>query len=145
MHGADFIPISVATLLPTETVGLDLYQQEVDSERLVLYRDAEFPLTMDDLERLRGRGVHRLFISKTSRTLYQKYLRKIATADNPGSIPLSARAGALNEVAHIHSYHPPLPLPFLPPTPPCPPPLLTCLTLHTLSLRGSGPISASTT
>jgi putative nucleotidyltransferase with HDIG domain len=98
MQGADFIPISVATLLPTEMVGLDLYQQEVDSERLVLYRGAEFPLSMDDLERLRGRGVHRLFISKASRTLYQKYLRKIATSDNPGSIPLAARAGALNEV-----------------------------------------------
>ena len=98
MQGVDFIPISVATLLPTETVGLDLYQQEVDSERLVLYRGAEFPLSMDDLDRLRGRGVHRLFISKTSRTLYQKYLRKIATSDNPGAIPLSARAGALNEV-----------------------------------------------
>lgn len=98
MQGADFIPISVATLLPTETVGLDLYQQEVDSERLLLYRGAEFPLTMDDLQRLRGRGVHRLFISKSSRTLYQKYLRKIATSDNPGSIPISARAGALNEV-----------------------------------------------
>ena len=98
MHGADFIPISVATLLPTETVGLDLYQQEIDSERLVLYRGAEFPLSMDDLDRLRGRGIHRLFISKTSRALYQKYLRKIATSDNPCSIPLSARAGALSEV-----------------------------------------------
>ena len=98
MSGVDFIPISVATLLPTEAVGLDLYQQEVDSERLVLYRGAEFPLSMDDLERLRGRGVHRLYISRESRSTYQKYLRKIATTNDPKAIPLSARTGALNEV-----------------------------------------------
>ena len=82
MQGVDFIPISVATLLPTEAVGLDLYQQEADSERLVLYRGAEFPLSMDDLERLRGRGVHRLYISKESRASYQKYLRKLATTND---------------------------------------------------------------
>jgi len=98
MQGVDYIPISVATLLPTETVGLDLYQQELDSERLVLYRGAEFPLSMDDLDRLRGRGVNRLYISKESRVIYQKYLRKIATTSDPKSIPLAVRTGALNEV-----------------------------------------------
>ncbi len=98
MLGVDYIPISVATLLPTEAVGLDLYQQEQESERLVLYRGADFPLSFEDLERLRGRGVHRLFITKDSRSIYQKYLRKIATCDDPGSIPLAARAGALTEV-----------------------------------------------
>jgi HD-GYP domain-containing protein (c-di-GMP phosphodiesterase class II) len=98
MPDIDFIPISVATLLPSEVVGLDLYQQEIDSERLVLYRGAEYPITLDDLNRLRGRGVSRLYISKEARATYQKYLRKIATSNDPQSIPLSARAGALNEV-----------------------------------------------
>lgn len=98
MQGVDYIPISVATLLPTQAVGLDLYQQEADSERLVLYRGAEFPLSMDDLERLRGRGINRLYISKESRSSYQKYLRKIATSPDASSIPLTARSGALNEV-----------------------------------------------
>ncbi|MFK8111966.1 MAG: HD-GYP domain-containing protein [Rubripirellula sp.] len=98
MTALDFIPISVATLLPTETVGLDLFQQEMQSERLVLYRGAEYPLTMVDLDRLRGRGVHRLYIKKESRAIYQKYLRTIATSSNTKSIPLSARAGALTEV-----------------------------------------------
>ena len=94
----DYIPISVATLLPTETVGLNLYQQEYDSERLVLYRGAEYPLSMEDLERLRGRGVNRLFITKTSRAVYQKYLRKIATSTDTRQIPLATRTGALTEV-----------------------------------------------
>ncbi|MEM1070994.1 MAG: HD domain-containing phosphohydrolase [Planctomycetota bacterium] len=98
MSDVDFIAISVATLLPTEVVGLDLFQEEQDSERLVLYRGAEYPITLDDLNRLRGRGVHRLYISREARAKYQKYLRKIATSNDPKSIPLSARTGALNEV-----------------------------------------------
>ncbi len=98
MPDVDFIPISVATLLPSEAVGLNLYQQEQDSERLVLYRGEEYPITIDDLNRLRGRGVHRLYISKDSRAVYQKYLRKIAISSDSSSIPLAARSGALNEV-----------------------------------------------
>ncbi|MEM7315404.1 MAG: HD domain-containing protein, partial [Planctomycetota bacterium] len=105
MSGVDYIPISVATLLPTEAVGLNLYQQEVDSERLVLYRGEEFPLTMDDLERLKSRGVHRLYITKEARSVYQKYLRKIAVACDSKTVPLAARAGALSEVVRdvLHS------------------------------------------
>jgi len=105
MPDVDFIPISVATLLPSEVVGLDLFPKESESVRLVLYRGAEYPITLDDLNRLRGRGIHRLYISKEARSKYQKYLRKIATSSDPKSIPLSARTGALNEVVRdvIHA------------------------------------------
>ena len=105
----DYVPISVATLLPTEVVGLNLFQQETteskraDSsqqagERYSLYRASEYPLTHEDLERLRSRGVHRLYISKASQATYQKYLRKLAASSTNDLIPLNARAGALNEV-----------------------------------------------
>lgn len=105
MSDGDFIAISVATLLPTEVVGLDLFQQEADSDRLVLYRQSEYPITIDDLDRLRDRGIHRLFISRDARAEYQKYLRKIAISRDPKSIPLSARTSALNEVVRdvLHS------------------------------------------
>ena len=98
MLGVDYIPISVATLLPTEAVGLDLYQEEQETRRLVLYRAADYPLSFEDLERLRGRGIHQLYISRDSRAIYQRYLRQIATCDDPGTIPLGVRAGALTEV-----------------------------------------------
>jgi HD-GYP domain-containing protein (c-di-GMP phosphodiesterase class II) len=42
--------------------------------------------------------VHRLYITKASQATYQKYLRKLATNAANDSIPLAARAGALNEV-----------------------------------------------
>ena len=67
-------------------------------ERYQLYRGAAYPLTLDDLNRLRGRGVHRLFITKSSQPTYQRYLRKMATSGGRHSAPLSARVGALNEV-----------------------------------------------
>ncbi len=98
MLGTDFIPISVATLLPTEVVGLNLFQQDVAGEKYKLYRAAEYPLTMDDLGRLKGRGIHRLYINKESAAVYQGYLRKLATSTNDASVPLAARVGALNEV-----------------------------------------------
>ncbi|TWU56746.1 Cyclic di-GMP phosphodiesterase response regulator RpfG [Rubripirellula tenax] len=98
MLGADYIPISVATLLPTEVVGLDLFQQESKNDQYKLYRASDYPLTMDDLSRLRGRGVTRLYISKAARAVYQTYLRKVATSSDSDSVPLIARVGALNEV-----------------------------------------------
>lgn len=98
MLGVDYFPISVATLLPTEVVGLDLFQQETDCESYKLYRAADFPLTRDDLARLRNRGVHRLYISKASRSVYQTYLRKVAIGSDAADVPMSARVGALNEV-----------------------------------------------
>lgn len=98
MPGTEFIPISVATLLPTTVVGLDLFLREAKEEGFQLYRGSDYPLTLDDLNRLKNRGVHRLFIRKESSTIYQGYLRKLATSSNDKSIPLTARVCALNEV-----------------------------------------------
>ncbi|WP_315852571.1 HD-GYP domain-containing protein [Rubripirellula reticaptiva] len=98
MFVTDLIPISVSTLLPTEVVGLDLFRQETESEHCKLYRAADYPLTLDDLSRLKHRGVTRLFINKASRSVYQSYLRKVATTSGPDAFPLTARVGALNEV-----------------------------------------------
>jgi HD-GYP domain-containing protein (c-di-GMP phosphodiesterase class II) len=94
----EFFSISVATLLPTRFTGIDLYQKQAGSDRLILFRSAEYPITREDLDRLRINGVHQLFISKKSRTDYQRYLRKIVMVDDPQSIPLSTRTSALNEV-----------------------------------------------
>ena len=98
MTDVDYVPISVATLLPTEVVGLDLFQEQAQGNQFKLYRGAQYPLTMDDLKRLRNRGIHRLYIPKSAQNSYQKYLRKLAASSSRETIPLSARAGALSEV-----------------------------------------------
>ncbi len=95
----DFIPISVATLMPSAAVGLDLFQTEADSDRLVLYRGADFPLAPVDLKRLQERGVTRLFISRESQGRYQKYLRRLAASPvDDDRVPMQAKLGALDEV-----------------------------------------------
>lgn len=93
-----FVPISVATLLPSAAVGLDLYQRVDESGAIVLYRGGEFPLTHADIYRLRKRGVTRLLIRKRSAADYQKYLRTLASTDGENSGSTPARVGAMNEV-----------------------------------------------
>ena len=85
--------------MPSSAVGLDLYQAEADSDSLVFYRGAEYPLALNDLVRLQERGIHRLFIQKESKGRYQKYLRQLASAptDDPRR-PMVARLGALDSV-----------------------------------------------
>ena len=98
MHAIDYIPISVATLMPSCTIGLDLYQVESETENLILYRGGEYPLTLEDLDRLRGRGIEQLFISRDSQASYQQYLREIATSPDQNTVPLSVRTEAVTEV-----------------------------------------------
>jgi len=85
--------------MPSSAVGLDLYQSEPDSDSLVLYRGAEYPLAPDDLGRLRERGIHRLYILKESQGRYQKYLRQLASSPiNDPRISMVARLGAMDAV-----------------------------------------------
>lgn len=98
MIGIEFIPISVATLTPTDSVGLDLYQKESNSNRLALYRSSRFPLSGDDIHRLQGRGVRHLFINENSRGQYQQYLRSITSSAQQKAVPFSVRIGAMAEV-----------------------------------------------
>ncbi len=98
MHCFDFIPISIATLTPSSHLGLDLYQVEVETENYILYRGGDYPLTVDDLERLRARGVEQLFISRESQASYKDYLREIATTSNKENVSLAVRTEAVTEV-----------------------------------------------
>ncbi|QDS87673.1 Cyclic di-GMP phosphodiesterase response regulator RpfG [Rosistilla ulvae] len=92
-----YIPISVSTLVPSSVVGIELFQEERDEHRYVLYRGSDYPLEQIDLVKLRSRGVNKLYIRKAEQSSYQTYLRKMI--DDPGdNVPVSARAGALNEV-----------------------------------------------
>jgi len=99
MFEKDVIPISVSTLMPGSACGLDLYQTEPNSDSLVLYRGAGYPLAPSDLVRLKERGIHRLYIAKESQGRYQKHLRQLASAPlDDLEIPMVARLGAMDAV-----------------------------------------------
>ena len=91
------VPVCVATLMPAAAVGLDLFQLS-QSGRLSLYRGGDFPLTDEDLARLRDRGIRRLFISESARGKYQRYLRRLVESDNSASFSITARVGAMSEI-----------------------------------------------
>ena len=97
MSQSDYLPISLSTLVPEANVGLDLYKLEEPASKFVLYRGHDYPIGAGEIERLRERGIKRLFISKGSREQYQAYLRTLAENDHANA-PVSARVGAMNEV-----------------------------------------------
>jgi len=96
---ADVIPISLATLSPMTSAGLDLFLRCDDGDQLALYRRSEIPMTADDLDRLRARGVRQLFIRHNDRTSYQAYLRRLAdTSLLKSGADCRAISAAVNEV-----------------------------------------------
>ncbi len=96
---SDYIPVSVSTLQPSESVGINLYQRETEGGSFVLYCAESHPLEQQDLDRLHQRGVHRLFIESNSRDSFQSYLRDLIDPESTEQeVSLAARTGALNEV-----------------------------------------------
>jgi HD-GYP domain-containing protein (c-di-GMP phosphodiesterase class II) len=99
MSGSRFLPISVATLEPSEALPWDLYLLPRDSPQHILYRAGSYPLDAADLERLITSGVNRLFIPGGQRASYQQYLREnvdIWLANS--ATPPAERMETLNQV-----------------------------------------------
>ncbi|HBJ35129.1 MAG TPA: metal-dependent phosphohydrolase [Planctomycetaceae bacterium] len=98
MYISDLIAVSVATLSSAAVVGTDLYCQADAPERAVLYCRANIALNSEDLERLRQRGITKLYISSEGRREYQKHLRDVASGSGSNSVTMAQRSAALNEV-----------------------------------------------
>ena len=94
----DYLSIPVATLLPEQSVGIDLYLRD-ESGELQLYRSAKIPLEDGDLAKLTDRGVRVLYMPKSAHREYQDYLKENLTsvmADERQ--PVAARFSMLNSV-----------------------------------------------
>lgn len=98
MFANELIAISVSTLSPTTAIGTDLYCRVDNTDRVQLYRGADYPMQPEDLNKLKSRGVNQLFIERESRTKYQDYLRDIAEGGGEDGIGIEQRSAALNEV-----------------------------------------------
>lgn len=99
MNAPEHFPISVSTLWPTAAVGLDLFLLDKSGAGLKLFKSADYPLEMADLENLQRRNIKTLYVASTHRDQYQSYLRNIVRHDNAGpKVPIEIRVGALAEV-----------------------------------------------
>jgi HD-GYP domain-containing protein (c-di-GMP phosphodiesterase class II) len=97
MVHAEFMPISVATLVPTTVVGMDLYHGSADGSPNVLFRGRNYPLLVEDIANLRERKVINLYIKSENRLDYQFYLRQLVEGKTE-SASFSARTSALGLV-----------------------------------------------
>ncbi|KLU04302.1 HD-GYP domain protein [Rhodopirellula islandica] len=95
---SDLIAISVSTLSPSSVIGADLYCRVGSTEEAKLYRGANYPMKSQDLNKLKSRGVTKLFIEREGRSSYQEYLRDMAAGGGDESVTNSQRSAALNEV-----------------------------------------------
>lgn len=99
MSEKKLIPISLATLEPSEALAWDLYLLPRDSDQHILYRANNYPLSATDLERLLSSGVSKLYIARDQRASYQQYLRdNVDSWLNNSAVPLPERMETLNQV-----------------------------------------------
>ena len=93
----EYITISVATLRPGNALAVDLFSHDTATNQIRLYKKADYPLNVEDLDRLQQRGVRRLYITRDAHERYQEYLR-LMLSEIDGTASMKTRAGAMNEV-----------------------------------------------
>lgn len=99
MINTGFIPVSVATLYPSEGLEVDLYIRPPGCDEPILYCARTLSVKPEVLWRLEDSGVTRLYIRRDERRAYQQFLRQHLDGwlRDPAQ-PLKRRAAMLNEV-----------------------------------------------
>ncbi len=94
-----YIPISIATLRPDQSIGIGLYLRESGGGSHALYRDKGIPLNDSDLDSLQARGLTTLYARSDEFENYQRYLRgSLDSVLADESVPVVNRFSHLNEV-----------------------------------------------
>ena len=97
---AGFLPVSVATIVPSTMVGVPLFIRVDNCPLPRLYRGSEYPLAESDLDDLLARGVTTLHIRLIHYHRYQEYIRQsLPELLTDPSVPMARRFEALNHVA----------------------------------------------
>lgn len=92
----DFFPVPIATLTPQALAGMSIYLYDEDNESHTLYRDAEYPVEDQDLQRLKNRGIDMLYVESRVRDKYREYLNEVAFSEK--AVDPSIKVGAVAEV-----------------------------------------------
>lgn len=94
----DLLALSISAVTPDTVEGLTLYVKDQD-DALVLYREAGLPLSNQDLERLKARGVLWLYVDSSSKAEIRERLTEIAfgKVEVPPPIRIAAVAGIVRE------------------------------------------------
>lgn len=94
-----FVPVSVATLVPKENLGVGLYIRDPHSAAMRLYCAPGVEFTCHDLQRLLDRGHSQVFVKNEEKRVFQQHLRDaLAAAITDESLPIERRFALLDEV-----------------------------------------------
>lgn len=91
-----YLPVATASLCPATVLECNLYIQRSGCEYAELFREAKYPLTVEDIQRLRCDGVDYLYIRAEAAESYRDYLCEHVLHDP--SAPATMRIDALREV-----------------------------------------------
>ncbi|XZE18878.1 HD-GYP domain-containing protein [Pirellulaceae bacterium SH449] len=98
MPTQDLLALNISTVTPETVEGLTLYVKDQD-DALVLYREAGLPLSNQDLERLKSRGVLWLYVDSSAKAEIRERLTEIAfgKVEVPPPIRIAAVAGIVRD------------------------------------------------
>jgi HD-GYP domain-containing protein (c-di-GMP phosphodiesterase class II) len=96
LRSLGYLPVSTATLCAASVLNFDLYVQHPGRAYAELYRERDYPLQDDDLERLRQEGVDHLYIRLNDTEAYRQYLSEHVFHDS--GVPPAVRLKALREI-----------------------------------------------
>lgn len=95
----DLLPISLATLPLTSTVGVNVYLKTRPGEPPLLFSAAHNPIRREHFEELMHKGSSKLFIHRNDRDLYQQAVRECwDTLLLDRSLPVLQRLAAVHDL-----------------------------------------------
>ncbi|HEX5105213.1 MAG TPA: HD domain-containing phosphohydrolase [Pirellulaceae bacterium] len=94
-----YLPVATATLCPATVMGCELFIQRGTSSLVELFKGANYPLDVTDVERLRTAGIDHLYVRLEAADAYRDYLRENVLQDD--ALPAGARVKALREVTRV--------------------------------------------
>lgn len=72
--GEGYLPVALGTLCPAPVLDFDLYIRAEKGSGMVLYRERNYPLGVEDLTRLSERGLTTLYIPWEEQKAYRRHL-----------------------------------------------------------------------
>src|SRR3954470_625070 len=99
LQSLGFLPVSTATLSAATVLDFNLYIQRAGRGFAELYRESKYPLTDQDLEKLREGGIDHLYIRLDDTEQFRQYLHD-HVLHRPG-IPTPIRFRALRDLTRV--------------------------------------------
>jgi len=99
LQSLGYLPISTATLSAATVIDFNLYIQRPGRALAELYRERKYPLTEQDLERLREGGVDHLYIRLDESESFRQYLHEHVLRDT--GVPTPIRFRALRDLTRV--------------------------------------------